>query len=335
MAKAFLAQLYLDKEEVANLLSKVDLESIKPSSEFFYRFGLNKLISDQKYHEAIILGHRVLGLVKDLDPGKFKDMHKGALYYSMGIAAYLLNDYQTAIFFMDATASEDVKNDKNPDTPGRLFLRLIGNNPDQAAKQLTEDAERKVQEFINEYNKIVELHKLNFPHINIDTIRHKFLEPAIVSTDAGFRSLASTFISFFIEFDYSFAHLNARPELGTNEPFFIHLFKGCLLFESILKKAPGIKSKRTTLGGVLRSLDAKNKMGLPSNINISARSLSAVLADTLNISDHPADAVLITGRLRNTLGHDLGWPDQLNLPQYGNGFYLISISCLHAISTLY
>jgi hypothetical protein len=41
------------------------------------------------------------------------------------------------------------------------------------------------------------------------------------------------------------------------------------------------------------------------------------------------------GKLRNTSGHNLGWTDKLTKEQYLQGFPLISVSCLHAISTLY
>jgi len=41
-----------------------------------------------------------------------------------------------------------------------------------------------------------------------------------------------------IEWDYRSTLIELRPGDGTAEPFFIHLFRGCVLFESLLKANP-------------------------------------------------------------------------------------------------
>lgn len=63
--------------------------------------------------------------------------------------------------------------------------------------------------------------------------------------------------------------------------------------------------------------------------------LPQVLDEILNVEDQISNAILLTGRLRNTIGHNMGWSAQLLREQYIHSFLLIGISCLHTIATLY
>jgi len=124
-----------------------------------------------------------------------------------------------------------------------------------------------------------------------------------------------------------------RKEIGTNEPFFTHLFKGCLLFESLLKKNPTINAKGGTLEKLLSGL--AKPLGLPKQVKIGSANLENVLKEVQVADDAFTTAIIMTGKLRNTLGHNIGWTDQLTKEQYLQGFLLIAVACLHAISTLY
>jgi hypothetical protein len=216
-----------------------------------------------------------------------------------------------------------------------LFLRLQSDDPNQAAQKLTEDAESQLKKQIEQYNKIIETYKLSFPPLAIEVLREKIFVPATISADPGFRSLASTLITYFIEFDYRYDLLKIRPELGTNEPFFFHLIKGCLLFESLLKKNPWIPVTKSTLGDALLYEPIRQRLGLPEKIDVGTKDLKSVIESVSGLDDHPSSAILFTGRLRNALAHYLGWPDQLKGSDYVSGFYLIAISCLHVIGVLY
>ena len=46
-------------------------------------------------------------------------------------------------------------------------------------------------------------------------------------------------------------------------------------------------------------------------------------------------AIELTYQTRNTLGHNLGWPDPLDKQAYQRLFHSITASCLHVISCLY
>ena len=174
---------------------------------------------------------------------------------------------------------------------------------------------------------------MSFPKLSMEDIRKYLLEPASSLNQPDLRSLATTLITFFLEFDYLFFQLMVRKEAGTNEPFFTHLFKGCLLFESLLKKNPTITAKGTTLEQLLGRLSAH--LGIPKQIKIGSASLENVLREVQTADYSFVGAITLTGKLRNTLGHNMGWTDQLTKEQYLQSFLLIAMSCLHAISTLY
>jgi hypothetical protein len=289
---------------------------------------------NNRFYEALDKGHEILHLCAKLNPDVYLNMHKGYPFYWMGMAAYRIHDFQSAIYYIDATLSEDLKNfPSNSDTPPRLFLRLEGGDERQAARYIVQGAQETIEEYIKLYNEVLENNNSETSFLNIGDVRSGLLSPAVSSDNPDKRSLASTFITFFLEFKYRDFQLYLRPEPGTNEPFFIHLFKGCLLFESLLKNNPKRKSSNKILSKVLREL--YKELGIPKKLDIGSVSLSQVLQDSLEVDDSIESAITITSRIRNTLGHDIGWPDLLTRDQYINGFLLIAISCLHAIATLY
>lgn len=261
-------------------------------------------------------------------------MHKGLIFYFMGVAAYRIHAYASAIYYIDSAVSEDLKNEpENYNSPARLFLRLEGEKDEQAAKAVVQDAQTRIEDKIHLYIELNNASTKKVPNLSMGDIRKYLLDPASSLNKPELRSLAATFITFFLEFDYLFFQLTIRKEAGTNEPFFTHLFKGCLLFESLLKKNPGVKAKGNTLEQLLSSFS--KPLGIPKQVKISAAKLENVLS-ALEINDDSfTSAIIMTGKLRNTLGHNMGRPDEITKHQYLQAYIDIAVSCLHAISTLY
>jgi hypothetical protein len=81
-----------------------------------------------------------------------------------------------------------------------------------------------------------------------------------------------------IEWDYRSTLIELRPGDGTAEPFFIHLFKGCVLFESLLKANPKDipPPTRHTLDRVLQYLHSH--LSTPANIDIGGKTSRRYLA---------------------------------------------------------
>ena len=338
MPRSFATTILITQEEITVMLNQISQEDgetmRRASSDFFARFGLGNLIVTGQFFQAMDKGEEILHLCHRLNQELYSKMHKGLMFYFMGIAAYRIHAYASAIYYIDSAVSEDLKNEPdNYNSPSRLFLRLEGERDEQAAKVVVQDAEERIEKLIGHYNDLVDASTVEFPKLSMTEIRKYLLEPASSLNRTDLRSLATTFITFFLEFDYLFFQLMVRKETGTNEPFFTHLFKGCLLFESLLKKNPTTSFKGNTLEQLLSSLS--QPLGIPKQVKINAARLEGVLVEIQTADDSFTSAIVMTGKLRNTLGHNIGWTDQLTKEQYLQGFLFIAVSCLHAISTLY
>jgi hypothetical protein len=120
---------------------------------------------------------------------------------------------------------------------------------------------------------------------------------------------------------------------GSREPFFLHLFKGCLLFESLLKQNPLKAINEQSLGRILNN-------DLPAELNIThvdvRESDFDALVKSLTGNMGIGDTIECVGKTRNTLGHNLVWISvSLDESRYDLLFKNIASACLHAISMLY
>ena len=299
------------------------------------------LILSSNYSQAQNLLRQLLHKCKTIDPNSYSKIHKGNPYYFLGIASYLMNDIETGTFFIDSAASEDLRYGadaiKDP-KPSTLFLTLQGDNDHQFAKKLTQITESKVQRALNLYNSLAG-HRPDKSDLTIANLRKKFLFPALsTEMSPGWRTLATVFISFFVEWDSRNELLDLRVRPGTYEPYYIHLLKGCILFESLLKnnpKYPKVQTK-TKLDQLLEPLHSC--LGISPKLKISGKKLPTLLTSLSHLK--PEDetrelAIQYTGFLRNTLGHDLGWKIRLEKIQYQRCFQFVVSSCLHTIACLY
>jgi len=334
MGRDYKAKIFIEKNELIDLLNKLKDGTPEDANDFFSKFEIWELYSRGMFHEALNYGYKVLELCEKFNPDVYSEIHKGYMFYFMGLSAFKIRDFQTAIFYMDATLSEDIRNfPENKRTPPGLFFILDGDDEHQRGQDLVREAQQIVQKYIDKYNKIIKNADRGFSELNIDLLRNNFLKPKSSSNKPADRSIVTSLISYFLEFDSRYSQLSIRSETGTNEPFFTHLVKGCLLFESLLKNNPTLEIKKPTLGPVLK--ECYKKLGMLKAPKISAGNFSIVM-DYIESEDYSIEfAITSTGKIRNTLTHNLGWPDQLTIEQYQKGFELIALSCLHVISILY
>ena len=233
--------------------------------------------------------------------------------------------------------SEDIRIGADPvnkSSPALRFIQIEGDQRQQAAKPLVMAMQGRIEGAISDYNsrpgRPAGLSDLELSHV-----RERFLRFAVSKGNEGWRSLATALISYFLEWDYRSTLIELRPGDGTAEPFFIHLFKGCVLFESLLKANPKDipPPTRHTLGRVLQYLHSH--LSTPANIDIGGTDFPTVLSD-LSAADHSiTTAVKFAGKVRNTVGHNLGWKATLEKWQYDLLAKMIASSCLHAIACLY
>jgi hypothetical protein len=269
---------------------------------------------------------------KRRDPDEYAKLHKGHRFYWLGVAAFASHDYQSATFFFDAAASEDLK-DKNttPDRPALLFMCLDNKNQKQAALAIVEMIVRKLRQAIDNYNG---RSPASGP-ISEDIVREQFLRPLVFGTERHRRTLATTLISFLAEWEYR-SRMIELCDAASTEPFFTHLFRGCLLFESLLKQNPTKTPAHHTLGRMLQC-DFAKEFGIDLLPTFSATEKNfGNLVQVVTPKSPIPSATQCTAKARNTLSHDLVWATQ---PLDQNAYDLLAdnivSSCLHAISTLY
>jgi hypothetical protein len=281
--------------------------------------------------DTLECGEALLAKCENLAPGIYKTLHKGTPFYWLSQAAFLVHDYETAAFYIDAAVSEDLKiNPANHSTPALLFFLINDTDDRQASLELVKVVRKRIEDAIFDYNKRPGTCS---PALTFPEIRQFLLLPSILPANVALRTLATTFISFFLEWDHRSDLIKIRPEQGTAEPFFIHLFKGCVLFESLLKaskKAP----KAKMLGGLLSELHAD--LGFTGKVNpiIGGFDFQTVVSGLSSDDNSIYTAVERTGRMRNTTGHNLGW-GSIDPLAYNSLASYVASSCLHAIASLY
>lgn len=304
---------------------------------FFGRFKYVQDLFRGSHSAALDQGLSLLAKCKQIDVDAYRNIHKGTPFYWVGTAAFLVHDYQTATFFFDAAVSEDLRAGSDPvtkSTPALRFIQIEGDKPDQAAQPLVKAMQNRIENAIADYN--------NRPgrpagvcDLELSQVRESFLRVAVSKGNEGWRSLATALISYFLEWNYRSTLIELRAGDGTAEPFFIHLFKGCVLFESLLKANPKDTPPPTvsTLGAVLPHLSSR--LGIPHNIVIGNTDFPAVLRDLSSADNAIVTALRFAGRVRNTVGHNLGWKAALDRSQYDLLANMVASSCLHTIACLY
>jgi hypothetical protein len=153
---------------------------------------------NHRYSKAVDHGIELLKSVRKLSRNVYNKNSRGTPFYWMGIAAFLSHDFQTAAFLFDAAVSEDLKHARDkPDLPSLLTMQLKVQNKEQAAWEIVRLVVTQVDKTLRNYNQ-----RSGSKKLSLDDVREYFLKHSIMSGDPGRRTLATTFNSFFFEWDY-------------------------------------------------------------------------------------------------------------------------------------
>lgn len=85
-----------------------------------------------------------------------------------------------------------------------------------------------------------------------------------------------------------------------------------------------------TLKPTLEFLHAE--LGLPTQISIGNTTFGDIISDLASADNTIQTAIIFTGKVRNTLGHNLEWIININQEKHNQLFKMIGFSCLHAIA---
>lgn len=233
-----------------------------------------------------------------LAPDVYARLHKGTPFYWLAWTAFVFHDYETAAFYIDAAVSEDLR--RAPGTtsrPALLFFLIDVQDPKQALFEEVRTLRSRIDKEILRYNTRVGAAS---PPLEFSDLRLGLLEPALAQGKEHLRTLVTTFISFLLEWEHRSDLIDFRTLQGTAEPFFIHLFKGCVLFESLLK-ASQPQPQATMLGHLLREMHSR--LNFSGNyLRISPFDFPTVVNDLASDDDTVRTACERTGRVRNSTG---------------------------------
>jgi hypothetical protein len=270
----------------------------------------NEIFQPQKSLRAY---EQILSQIKRIDPERYERMHKGTPFYIMGCLAYEMEDYERGVFYMDAALSEDIHN-TGPQwktLPAASFLFLDVTNLSAAANEITHRARNEV---VYQLERFVQT---SGQPLDADTLVDQFFKPNV--TDSSYRSILTAILTFLLEGRSLRLNLELRSHYGgTLEPFLTHLFKGGLIFESLLKRKYGTNG-RHTLGDYLTAAKTDLQLDLQvykRKVPYQFEELPSLLNEWTS-RDFQEKAIATAFAVRNTAGHDLAWQDK-----FTDEFYL-------------
>jgi hypothetical protein len=284
-----------------------------------------------KFSQAVDIGLSWLAQEKATNSTRYDTEPKGTPFYWLGIAAFACHDYQTATFLFDAAVSEDLRyHSGHPDTPALLFMRLDENKQEQAALPIVKLIVEILEKAVNDYIARKDSDTLTAPNVRENFLKH------VLAREPHLRSLTTALVSFFAEWGYRLKMIDLITQAASREAFFTHLFRGCLLFESLLKENPAMPSTAETLVKILKlGSDISNKLGIKRKLGTSSDNFDDVVL-SLKPRQQIVEALECTVQTRNTLGHNLAWlTASLDGEKYDLLAKNIAASCLHVISRLY
>lgn len=294
--------------------------------KYFEGFGVgNTLFVIDRPYERFLCYEFLLSQIQLRDIKKFKSVHKGTPYYLLAWTAFEIRNYSKAVFYMDLALGEDIRKstasfpeDKIREAlnnPGGNLWKLIPDGPAIVIiQQLQGIIENTLSSFKNRTSE--ELLKSDF----VD----KFVVESLIKNEKN-RSLISALYSFIVEADDLTETLKIRSQnISSIEPYLMNLFKGGLIFETLLKVMATQKSWVVTQGrgrnnppvaieGFKRCQDFLTFFSLSaSDLTTSGTDLSSILAGA--IDDSMKVSFSVTAQLRNLSGHDLRRDDIFQNP---------------------
>lgn len=277
--------------------------------EFFAKYGCGNTSKPNTPYERFEAYQILLSELQDFDPIKYQQIHKGTPFYFLAWTAFDLKNYEKAVFYMDAAIAEDQRKDPinwlgNP--AGQfLTLDLEGN---QSAPGITKYLRDKISTEFFRFNGIS-----GVPPISVESFVDRFVKVIVKKKEN--RSIITAIYSFILEFEDRYRELLLRSIGGGSiEPALTYLFKGGLIFESLLKYLYPQKDNTSdckTLGDIFNT--SPFKVDFIKKVGTSANSLGQIIKKINNKSDLPT-AFNTTSQLRNTTGHNLVWNDVFNNP---------------------
>jgi hypothetical protein len=309
----------------------------KTYSDYWNKFHFRLLIEYNQPQTVISEIFETFQKLKDIDSRKFHEFHKGNPYYYLGISYFMIQDYESAVYYINAAAKEDLELKPKPNypSPATWFIEMDSKPEKQAGREIVRIAETEMNRLIAEYNKVLVESSIK-EIFSIEKLRDKLLKKATAVDKQQYQTIATSIISYVLEFSNRIQSLRILDSLESVEPFVLHLFKGCIILESILKENPRPNAKIKSSDDLISWVKNKSKdLNLLAALNLNAKNLQSIIIDLPSRQLNLEDCFSITCKVRNKTGHTLEWEFKTTERQYQLLFDAIGVSCLHTINRLY
>lgn len=326
-------------EELLRDFARLDPTDPTSADNYFMHYGPGHptILSDpdltviQKTQERLTFYEHILHETSTADIAKYQQVHKGTIFYLIAWLAFTLKDYEKAFFYVDAALSEDIRKTTatvDPQSwergPAAGFLLLDSGPSGSSGRSAITEIRKYFGGYIDSFN------SRTGSALTLNLFTEKFVKNNI--SDAGYRSIISGFYVFITEYIGRLYLVRLRSIGGGSiQPFLVHLFSGCLVFESLLKKQYGIPCGSGTLGDYLGNTSARADLEIgqapryPSPLYLRDRppgkyTLPSIvsLLPAWGSEDYKEKIIAVCYAIRNTAGHDLSWPDHFDEITYQN-----------------
>ncbi len=280
-------------EAAVSAFKERSLSSPAEADHFFAEFGIGNLTDSSHIpHERFRYYRDLLTRLREVDVDKFLRVHKGTPLYFLSWLAFDLHQFEAGLQHLDAAIAEDKRLGEDwCSKPGAQFVLL--NENIGSARRTIESLSQRVEKELLRFS-------ATYHELSRGTLVQKFAEPLLRQ---GRLALVAGFYGFLLEFDDRVREIEMRssPVLGSYQPLYIHLFKGGLLLETLLKTA--IPGATGTLGHLFQDCNEfEQRIGFRPG-SIQTVPIQTLCTDARTIT--PSSAFQTTGRLRNTMGHSL------------------------------
>ena len=252
----------------------------------------------------------VLEVIQQADPVKYKTAHKGTSFFFCGLSLFDLKYFESAIFYFTAALAEDRRRSGSTSlkdyvlTPACQILSL---NQSPKWTRFTSVFRDSIKGLLDKYNA-----EYGTVH-SVEDFTLKFIHPML---EQEHYAIITSLYSYALEYDEKSKNLRlGGGGVDSMEPIIVSLFKGALIFETLLKYYYPFNNqgqKIMTLGGFMNN-SAFNSDFPGINLRKPTTTMQDIVDDCI---DNSVQTTLeITARVRNTTGHKLIWDNVFTQPE--------------------
>lgn len=311
MEDFMIAEMEVRKHDMRQAFQELDGSKPIRCDRFFEAYGPGNSTTMidrplERFHDYEML----LILIANDDREKYEEMHKGTPFYFLGWLAFELRNYEAANFYMSAALAEDRRKSgssfdvwiQNP--AGQFMLLNQGNQSSYITKVMFAFVQNAIMLFASK-NPSTQYRVEDF----INNFSRRFIQK-------GSYSIVTALYGFIMEHEERYKNLKlTSANIEATEPLLLNLFKGGLIFETLLKNyypTDDQKKPIRTLTGFHFSADFRTHFP-GCDLGQQCDSLQEIVDDAASF-DYKT-TFENTAKLRNTTGHELLWDNVFSNPE--------------------